>query len=346
MTIQTATLPPPPNRAATARGAVGVVAIGRNEGERLRKCLASALPAAALVVYVDSGSTDGSVALARTSGAEVVELDMAAPFTAARARNAGFDRLMEISPQLDFVQFVDGDCEIAEQWIQKARQLMDERPDVAVACGRRRERFPEATVYNRLCDIEWETPVGETTWCGGDSLMRVGAFIQAGKFDPALIAGEEPELCVRLRKRGWRIVRIDAEMTLHDAAITRFGQWWKRGVRAGHAFAEGAALHGRLPERYCVREVRSGWAWGIALPLVALAAAWPTRGISLALLLLYPLLGAKIFAGALRRGMARPLAARYAFFSVLGKFAQATGQMKFVAMRLLGRRSTLIEYKN
>src|SRR5207249_590682 len=99
---------------------VGVVAIGRNEGERLGVCLASALRDCAHVVYVDSGSTDGSVALARDLGAQVLELDLSIPFTAARARNAGFDKLLHIAPDVEFVQFVDGDCEIVENWISCA----------------------------------------------------------------------------------------------------------------------------------------------------------------------------------------------------------------------------------
>src|SRR4249919_2565668 len=90
---------------------VGVVAIGRNEGERLRKCLESVNRTAEWVVYVDSGSTDGSAAMAR---------DMGVPFTAGRARNEGFRRLREVAPSLAYVQFVDGDCELIEYWLEKA----------------------------------------------------------------------------------------------------------------------------------------------------------------------------------------------------------------------------------
>ena len=93
----------------------GIVVIGRNEGERLKRCLQS-LPKSAPVVYVDSGSTDGSDLWAREFGAELVRLDPATPFTAARARNAGFRRLTEITPHTSFVQFVDGDCELAGDW--------------------------------------------------------------------------------------------------------------------------------------------------------------------------------------------------------------------------------------
>src|SRR3954468_10399767 len=152
---------------------VGVVAIGRNEGERLRRCLESLEPAARPTVYVDSGSTDGSPDLARSLGADVVALDLSAPFTAARARNAGFERLLAIAPDVEYVQFVDGDCEVDPAWIPTATAAPDAGPEVAVVCGRRRERFPEGTLYNRLCDLEWDGAPGETDACGGDALMRV-----------------------------------------------------------------------------------------------------------------------------------------------------------------------------
>jgi GT2 family glycosyltransferase len=323
---------------------IGVVAIGRNEGERLRRCLESVVKQAAAVVYVDSGSVDGSVDLAHSLGVTTVELDLSIPFTAARARNEGLRRLLEVSPQVEFVQFVDGDCEVVAGWLERARQELEARTDTAVVCGRRRERFPDASVYNRLCDLEWDTPVGEAEACGGDALMRVGPLRKVGGYRATLIAGEEPELCLRLREQGWKVVRLDAEMTLHDAAMTRFGQWWKRMVRAGHAFAEVSWLHRSSPLRIWAREVRSNWFWGLLLPVVALAPAWWTYGLS-ALLLGYPVLAWRIFRGRRRRGDTRQDAALYARFCVLGKFAQVAGQLRYHRNRLLRRQSTLIEHK-
>ena len=96
---------------------VGVVAIGRNEGARLVRCLDSVCDGQRPVVYVDSGSTDGSVAAAEARGALVVALDMAQPFSAARARNAGWRTLLAAHPNLDAVQFVDGDCEVVAGWL-------------------------------------------------------------------------------------------------------------------------------------------------------------------------------------------------------------------------------------
>jgi GT2 family glycosyltransferase len=328
---------------------VAVVAIGRNEGERLRICLESVLGEASAVVYVDSGSRDGSVALARCLGAEVVTLDSSVPFTAARARNAGAARVLEISPTVRSIQFVDGDCEVAPGWLETACDVLSANPDLAVVCGRRRERFPEKSPYNRLADLEWDTPIGEAKSCGGDALIRVTAFELVGGYDPSLIAGEEPDICVRLRARGWKIARLDAEMTMHDIAMTHLSQWWRRSMRAGHAFAEGASRHGAGPDKHWVRETKGALAWGLVLPLFGLALAWATRGASLALLLAYPLqyfrLSRRLYRAGFGSGSARD-ARLYALACVVGKFPQAIGLIRYWSGRLLGRRARLIEYKS
>ena len=202
---------------------VGIVTIGRNEGERLRLCSKSVAGRGHSVVYVDSGSSDGSVSLARSMGIEVVELDLSLPFTAARARNAGLERLLQARSRGRFVQIMDGDCEVVPGWLEQAREVLVTRPDVALVFGRRRERFPEQSIYNLLADIEWgEGPVGESKYCNGDILGRVEALRQVGGYNAALIAGEDPDLAIRIRQYGWLILRIDAEMTLHDMAMTRF----------------------------------------------------------------------------------------------------------------------------
>lgn len=323
-----------------AEASVGVVVIGRNEGARLISCLLSLGELAASTVYVDSGSTDGSAEAARRLGAAVVELDMGVPFTAARARNAGFARLDR--PELEFVQFVDGDCTLAPEWITRAHAFLAAHDDVAVVAGRRRERAPEQSVYNALCDREWDTPVGEATETGGDCLVRAASFRKVGGYAPDLIAGEEPEMCVRLRGAGWRIWRLDAEMTLHDANITRFGQWWRRATRAGHAYAEVAARHANSPCAIWGANVRRALLWGLALLAAILAAAALVHPASLALLLLYPLQVARI---AWRERAIGRSGWAYALFVTLAKFPEAQGVVRFHAGRLLRRRAGIIEYK-
>jgi GT2 family glycosyltransferase len=332
--------------AGAPRPRVGVVAIGRNEGERLRRCLESVTPLADLVVYVDSGSSDGSAALARDLGVTVVDLDMSRPFTAARARNAGFERLRALDPAVELVQFVDGDCEVAPGWMEAATAALAAQGRVAVVCGRRRERHPESTIYNRLCDFEWDTPVGEALACGGDAMMRASVLAGVGGYDEGLIAGEEPDLCLRIRRQGHQILRIPEEMTRHDAAMSRFGQWWRRSVRAGHAFAEGAARHGRSPDRHWVRETRSLVFWGGVLPVGALLLAPVTHGASLAAMIaLYAVQLARVYRWE-RSGGRSPADARIlAAFLLLAKFPEFQGAVQYAVLAIAGRRSKVIDYK-
>ncbi len=316
---------------------IGAVIIGRNEGERLIRCLASCTDAVGPVVYVDSGSTDGSQDAARRAGAECLALDTDTPFTAARARNAGLDRLSELHPDLTYVQFVDGDCELRDGWVAAARSFLETRTDVAVVCGRRRERFPGTSLYNRLIDKEWDTPVGEAKACGGDALMRISALRRVGGYDATLIAGEEPELCVRLRQAGWYIWRLDAEMTWHDAQMARFGQWWRRARRAGHAYAEGMAMHGAPPERHKVDATLRAVIWGLVLPGLALLGAFVLSPWLLLLLLALPV-------QALRLGL-RTGDMVEGVFLTLSKLPEAAGVLTYVWRRMWRRQGQLIEYK-
>jgi GT2 family glycosyltransferase len=315
---------------------VAAVVIGRNEGARLLGCLASLNGRVGRVVYVDSGSTDGSVAAAEAAGARVVRLDLSRPFTAARARNEGLAALTSDGPAPKFVQFVDGDCEVDSDWPETARRFLIDHPRAAVVCGRRRERHPEASIWNRLIDQEWDTPIGEAEACGGDAMMRTEALRQVGGFDASLIAGEEPELCLRLRRAGWQVWRIDAEMTLHDAALTRFSQWWRRARRAGHAAAEGASMHGHGPERYNVRRTLRALVWGAGIPFIAVAGMVVTPW-SVLLLALWP---AQVLRLRLRgQDWAQSV------FLVLAKLPEAIGALGALADRARGRRRGLIEYK-
>lgn len=310
---------------------VDAVVIGRNEGARLEACLRSLQGQVRRVVYVDSGSVDGSVAAARALGAEVVALDLTQPFTAARARNAG----LAVLQAPEFVQFVDGDCVVDPGWIEAGLAGFAAHPAAVVICGRRRERFPAVSVYNRLADREWDTPVGQAAACGGDALMRFAAVQAVGGYRGDLIAGEEPELCLRLRRAGGEVWRIAAEMTLHDAALLRFGQWWRRMRRAGHAFAEGAALHGAGPDRHWLAETRRAVFWGVVLP-VGCGVLTAVTPFGLLLATAYPL---QVLRLARRGGW------EWALFTVIGKFAEAQGVFGYWFDRLRGRRRGLIEYK-
>lgn len=331
---------------ALSLAGLGIVAIGRNEGPRLERCLRS-LPVGVPRVYVDSGSTDGSVAFARSLGVHVVELDMAIPFTAARARNAGFERLLATSPDLRFALFVDGDCEIVADWLGAAIDVLHTRADVGAVCGFRRERHPEQSVWNTVCDVEWRhSGPGEVREFGGDALIRASVLRSVGGYDPNVIAGEDPELSLRVRRAGWKIVRLPATSTWHDAAMTSPRQWWTRAKRCGHAFAQVNWMHGGLPDGAYASELRRAWLWGLALPGASIALAPITLGTSmLALTAAFPLQAARIAAQTRRRGFSARESALWGASCALSKFPESLGILKFHFDRWRGRSPTLIEYK-
>jgi glycosyltransferase involved in cell wall biosynthesis len=325
---------------ASAPPPFGAVVIGRNEGERLKRCLKSL--SRAVTIYVDSGSTDGSVQSAREHGAQVIELDRQRPFTAARARNAGFHKVTSAAPELAYVQFVDGDCEVVDGWTRTAASFLEQHSDIAAVCGRRRERFPTQSVYNWLCDREWAGPPGEARVFGGDVMVRAAALQAVGGYRDDMIAGEDPELAFRLRSSGWRIWRLADEMTLHDAAMTRFSQWWKRSMRAGYAYALGAHLHGAAAERYFVWEWRRAWLWGLWLPVACLATGLLLPPWGWAAWLVYP---AQILRQTIRHGGSLKERVTVAAFQTLARFAEALGQIRFLRDRLFGSPTQIIEYK-
>jgi glycosyltransferase involved in cell wall biosynthesis len=328
------------------------VIIGRNEGERLVRCIQSALPQSDAVVYVDSGSSDGSVERARELGARVVELDRGVPFSASRARNAGFAALREIG-QLDCVQFVDGDCEILEGWIAAGSGFLSENENFAAVCGRLRERNPDASIYNQICDVEWSVKSGESEACGGVAMYRVSSLEAVGGFDASVAAGEERELCGRLRAKGWKVMRLDAPMATHDAAMTKCSQWWKREIRGGYGGLDVATRFENGNGNF-TRQIRSARIWGIGLPVAALAAgitAGAVGGLRIAILAAAVILSAwflqviRIAARTKKRGRKAGFSLAYGLLLMLAKWAQLIGQARYILDRRKGQQPRLIEHK-
>ncbi len=321
-----------------------VVVIGRNEGQRLVAALAQVKQLGCPVVYVDSDSVDGSVQQATALNVPVIKLDQSQGLSAAKARNAGARWAMEHYPEVAYIQFIDGDCQIDPGWLKRGVDAML-GPKVVAVCGRCREMYPEASIYNRLCDMEWDTPIGELEATGGNVMIRRTSFESVGGFDPSLIAGEEPELCFRLRALGGKILRIDADMVRHDADMHHFSQWWKRCLRGGYAEAASQWKHRGRPGRLCQRAVVSTLLWGLLLPLLTLLIAIFTAGVGVVLLVLYPCLAYRVYRRVRGRGVAKADAVLYAVSCVLSKFPGLLGVGLFHWRRMLGQRPMLIEHK-
>ncbi len=327
---------------------VAIVVIGRNEGARLLRSLASTQGWRS--VYVDSGSADSSVEAARRMGVPVIELSPERGFSAARGRNAGIDLLLA-DPSIRYLQMLDGDSALEPGWIAIATDRLDREPELGALFGRLRERAPDASIYGWMFDREWAVPAGPAAVFGGSVLLRVEAIRNAGGYQDDMIAGEDPDFALRLRMAGWRIECIDAPMAIHDGDMVRFRQWWRRTMRAGHAFAElvdrhpGSSLHdyGRSRARILF--------WAGLLPLAAVASLLVAMlldprailGTVLVFALLVLNLARIAVREALRHGVRRGVP--FALFLMLGKYAEMVGLLSYWRNRRRDRAPTLIEYK-
>lgn len=325
----------------------GIVVIGRNEGVRLRACLDSLKDLGVPVIYVDSGSSDGSLELAASFGVHVHSLDPSKPFSAARGRNEGYKYLLQEYPAIRYLQFIDGDCKLVSGWLEYARQILSDHSEYAAVTGHLEEMSPDASIYNRMCALEWKSVAGEITDIGkfgGIAMVRASVLDEVGGYNPDLIAGEEPELATRMKKAGYSIHKLDHTMAYHDAEISTFKQWWRRAVRAGHAIGAWANLEPGRRDREAQREEWSTWFWGLILPLVIVLLLIPTHGYSLILALGYPVLAWRIYRYRRSAGDSAEDAWTYAKYTLIGKFANVIGLLKYYRDR---RRNSfrIIEYK-
>jgi cellulose synthase/poly-beta-1,6-N-acetylglucosamine synthase-like glycosyltransferase len=326
---------------------VAVVVIGRNEGERLRACLGSVLatnyPRDLLdLVYVDSASTDGSIALAERLGVRTVALD--GPTTAARARNAGWTRT-----SAPFVLFLDGDTLLDPEFLARAVAEFQD-PSIAGVWGERREMRTADSIYNALFDLDWNAQPGFSPYFGGDALVRREALEEVGGYNESLIAGEEPEMCRRMREGRHYILHISDPMTRHDLAMHSFRQYWRRSLRTGHAYAEVSAMYAHTEDPFWTAESRRnavrGLFWltvpaGTAV-LSVVRRSWLPFGLFAAAAIA---VGTRTAARASRKtGSPRVLAA-YALHSHLQQIPIFLGQLHFWRQRRAGRRSGIMEYR-
>lgn len=320
---------------------IGAVVIGRNEGQRLVNCLTSMQGEVDLLIYVDSGSTDGSLSAAERLGAETVLLSRDVPFTAARARNAGFEKIMARPDAPEFVQFVDGDCTLEAGYLTHAAEALAADASLGLVTGWRAEIQPEASIYNEMCHFEWHRPAGEILACGGDMMVRASAFEDIGGFNPEVIAAEDDEFCTRLRKAGHRLMRLPIPMTHHDANMTAFSQWWSRATRTGHGFEQVNDLHAD----YFVRERRRMWVFGGVLPVLAIFGAvlfWPLFALIVAL---YAVSYLRTVRGLVKGGLVRNRAEKHAVYLFLSKFPNIIGAARYRKRKRLGSAMEIIEYK-
>ena len=328
---------------------LSVVVIGRNEGARLVRCLESVgqmrpLDGPIEIIYVDSGSTDGSLERAAQFEVEIKRLESANP-CAASGRNAGWR-----ASSAPIIFFLDGDTVLEPNFVADAIAELED-PRIAVVFGNRREIDPNASIYARVLDREWIAPAGAVEFCGGDALIRREVLERVGGFDERLIAGEEPEMCRRIRALGFTILHLDRPMTGHDLAITRFSQYWRRALRTGYAYAEVSRRFKNTGLPLWQKEARGNLIRGAAMLGIVFIA--PLASIAMHSIIPIVALIVVIAALAIRTAIRfrwdnvdLVTLLLFGLHSHLVHIPLLVGQIKYQRDRLKGSTTKLIEYKD
>lgn len=270
---------------------IGVVIIGVNVQRYIADCIESVHAAdyprtLVEIVYVDGGSTDNTVNIAKAHGARVVLSEDEHP-TPSGDRNAGWRGL-----NAPYILFLDSDTTLDPGFLKRA--LSEIKNQVAAVCGHRQERHPYRNLYHMIAAMEWRDEIGLCRYFGGDVLIRRDALEKTNGYDESLWGGEDPDLSYRVRQLGFQVIRLDVPMTTHDINMSTFRQYFKRAHRTGYNYISVCLRHLRNPEKMWLSEIIR-IVYKALLPVLliifGIAFGYPMTGLLLALVIYFrPLL--------------------------------------------------------
>ena len=326
-----------------ATAITGIVVVGANPRISPEAAVRSAGDGRA-VVFVSVGAGDEALSKAKQAGAIVVEGDPRSLTPGGRARNAGYRQLKKIAPHIRYVQFIESDNALDPDWISNAERFMERRTEVTIVEGIFQTAPSQQAELATINEARQKSISGEVALNSSENLfVRADKFEAVGGFRGDLLMRETDDLCVRLRRRGGRIWRIDYAMLVTGAAKPSQSSWWKSGVRRGFGNAYIASLHGGPPERVGVRETARAVFWGFTFPCLIIFSAI-AGGVGASMLApstpFYVVSGLvlgfgasayvlKIFASAILRGAAKLSSWRRAFAIVFGKIPEFSGVWRF-----------------
>ena len=228
------------------------------------------------MVLADSASIDRTREIAARYDVTILCLHADQRLTAAAGRSVGYAHTTA-----EAVLFLDGDMELIGGWLERAIDLLHARPDVAVVTGTLIERPLSATGRGRLGDDQAfeldhlvEVPHG-----GGAALYRRAVLEKVGTFCPYLYSDEEPELCIRIRHAGYRVMKLAHPIAYHytqpqEAVSTIFARW-RRNLYVGSGQSIRYHLVDRLLWPY-LRERGFAFAPGFVFLAVIALCTWFT----------------------------------------------------------------------
>ncbi|WP_369131078.1 glycosyltransferase family 2 protein [Modestobacter roseus] len=199
---------------------VSVVIATRDRRESLLRSLAHLDDGRQPIVVVDNASSDGTTAAVRAAHPRVDVLEL--PENAgAVARTEGVRRATT-----RYVAFADDDSWWDPGALDRAAELLDAHPRVAVLVGR--VRLAADRVDDRVSVKHRAALLGRSPGAPGQDVLsfpafaavvRRDAYLAVGGFSPLLFfGGEEHLLALDLAAAGWQLAYADDVVTWHDPA--------------------------------------------------------------------------------------------------------------------------------
>jgi len=225
---------------------IGIKAL--NEEEHIGRCLAGALRAARKlggeVVLADSGSTDATIDIARRHDVRIVQIGR----IEERSCGAGAQLAFQFA-RGEYFYLIDGDMIVRDGFVERAIDHLDHHPDVAAVGGRIVERNllnPEFKIRNASVSEPREA-IKTVDRLDGGGVYRTAALRQLGYFaDRNLHSFEEFELGARLRKAGWRLVRLSQPAVDHYGHRMSGYTLLLRRIKGGYANGLGEVVRSAL----------------------------------------------------------------------------------------------------
>ena len=198
---------------------VSIIVIGRNEAQRIEKCLRSvfaSLPSRedCEVIYVDSASEDDTVAIASRFPIRILQLRNSWKLSPSAGRYIGYQHARG-----KYLLFVDGDSLLFKRWLINACAFLDNNPTCGGVAGIMHQAYLSrkgnciAVAKNYFSQRPSE-PVRQAVSLSGIAMYRRDAMEKAGTFNPFLTTGEECELALRIQDAGYSLARIYEPMCI------------------------------------------------------------------------------------------------------------------------------------
>lgn len=194
------------------------VIIGKNAQSSIARLLDSVLAntpsrLSAEIIYVDSASTDSTIEIVTQYPVTIVQLSVDQPLCASAGRYVGCQYATG-----SLICFLDSDMELLDGWLERALIELETNPQVAVVAGvvlDSDSALPAECVPPVDYSLYSNPQVKDVRHVGGAALCRRSILTLVGSWNPFIISDEEPELCLRIRRAGYRVTRLEYPMVRH-----------------------------------------------------------------------------------------------------------------------------------